>query len=131
MKPIIGIFPSFDEENKRVYLNKQYLDEIIRFGGIPFIIPLSSDQKTIYEIIRNIDGIILSGGYDIDPKYYGQENSGKSVNISEITDECENAVIRLALEADIPVLGICRGMQALETASQPAVIPTRPANAAL
>lgn len=113
MKPIIGIFPSYDEEKEQLYLNKQYLDEIISFGGIPFVIPLSSDQKIIYEIINDIDGLVLSGGYDIGPKCYGQENSGKSTGISEITDECESELIRLAIEADIPILGICRGMQAL------------------
>ena len=113
MKPIIGIFPSFDDEKKQIYLNKQYLDEIIRIGGIPFVLPLSSDQKTIYDLIKNIDGLILSGGYDIAPECYGQENTGKSINISKITDECEGEIIRLAIEADIPILGICRGMQAL------------------
>lgn len=113
MKPIIGIFPSYDEEKKQVFLKKQYLDEIIRFGGIPYIIPLSSDQKIIYEVISNINGLILSGGYDIDPKYYNQKNEGKSKGISETTDECEAVIIRLAVEADIPILGICRGMQAL------------------
>ncbi len=113
MKPIIGIFPSYCSETKRIYLNNQYLDGIINSGGIPYVIPMSSDQKTVYEIIKNIDGLVLSGGYDIDPKHYGQENSGKSVQISDFTDECEAVLIRLAVEADMPILGICRGMQAL------------------
>lgn len=113
MKPVIGIFPSYCDETKRIYLNNQYLEEIIRSGGIPYIIPMSSDQKTVYDIIKNIDGLILSGGSDIDPKYYGQSNSGKSVGISEFMDECEAVLVRLAVEDDLPILGICRGMQAL------------------
>ena len=113
MKPVIGIFPSFDDENKQTFLKQTYINEIIKSGGIPFIIPLTTDSKLILEIINNISGLVLSGGVDIDPKYYGEINSGKSVEISDFLDKCEKEVIRIALESDIPVLGICRGMQAL------------------
>lgn len=113
MKPIIDILPSFDEEKKQIFLNQSYMDAVIESGGIPFVFPLSEDPKIIFEALEEVDGLILSGGTDIDPKYYGEANSGKSLEINEFLDSCEAAVIRLALEADIPVLGICRGMQAL------------------
>ncbi|MBR2640226.1 MAG: gamma-glutamyl-gamma-aminobutyrate hydrolase family protein [Oscillospiraceae bacterium] len=113
MKPIIGIFPSFDEEKKQIFLNQAYFDAVIESGGIPFSIPLSENPEIISETIKNIDGIIFSGGTDINPKYYNEENFGKSLGICDFLDECERKTVALAVEADIPVLGICRGMQAL------------------
>ena len=113
MKPIIGIFPSYDEDKKQIFLNQTYIDEIMKSGGIPFIIPLTTDSKLILEIINDINGLVISGGVEIDPKYYGEINSGKSIEISDFLDKCEKEVIKIALESDIPVLGICRGMQAL------------------
>ena len=112
MKPIIGISPSYDIENKRIFLNKQYIDAVIESGGIPFVLPLTNDPKIVLKTIEQIDGLILSGGTDIDPECYGEANTGKSLEICPFRDESEEVLIRLALEADIPVLGICRGMQA-------------------
>lgn len=113
MKPIIGISPSYDIENKRIFLNKQYIDAVIESGGIPFVLPLTNDPEIVLKTIEQIDGLILSGGTDIDPECYGEANTGKSLEICPLRDESEETLIRLALEADIPVLGICRGMQAL------------------
>ena len=112
-KPIIGIFPSFNNEKNQVFIDSVYVDEIVDSGGIPYIIPISTDPERNLEFIESIDGLILSGGVDIDPKYYGEENTGKSVEISPVMDESESVLVRLAMEADIPILGICRGMQSL------------------
>ena len=113
MKPLIGILPSYNEEKEQVYLNKSYFDAIIEAGGIPVALPLFQDEKLILETINRFDGIILSGGSDINPKYYNQINSGKSLEINSFRDESEEKIIRILIESDIPVLGICRGMQAL------------------
>lgn len=113
MKPIIGIFPSYDKDKHNIFLDQEYIDAVIQSGGIPFVIPLSENEKNVFEALEQIDGLILSGGTDINPKYYGEENVGKSLGINDFLDKCEAVVIRLAMEADIPVLGICRGMQAL------------------
>ena len=113
MKPIIGIFPSYNEETKQIFLNQSYFDAIIKSGGIPVALPLLQDEKIILETINRFDGIILSGGSDINPKYYNQINSGKSLEINSFRDESEEKIVRVLIESDIPVLGICRGMQAI------------------
>ena len=113
MKPIIGIFPSYNEEKKQIFLNQSYFDAIIKSGGIPVALPLLQDEKIILETIKRFDGIILSGGSDINPKYYNQINSGKSLEINSFRDESEEKIVRVLIESDIPVLGICRGMQAI------------------
>lgn len=113
MKPVIGIFPFYDEENDKLIINRSYMDSVLRSGGIPFAISLSDNPEIIYETMKHLDGIIFTGGSDIDPSYYGESNSGKSIGILPFLDKCESITIRLCMEADIPVLGICRGMQAL------------------
>lgn len=113
MKPVIGIFPSYNEETKQVFLDDYYIDELLDSGAIPYIIPVTKDLETLTQILNTIDGLLLSGGVDIDPKYYGEENTGKIVEISSAMDESEQLLIKLAMEADLPILGICRGMQSL------------------
>lgn len=113
LKPVIGIFPSYDVEKKQIYLNKSYFDAILESGGIPVSVPLSEKEENILDYLDIIDGIVFSGGTDIAPEYYGETNTGKSLGINEFLDKCEALAIKLSIEADIPVLGICRGMQAL------------------
>ena len=113
MKPFIGILPSYTYEAKQIFLNKAYLDEIMASGAVPYVLPLTSDEETISEILSHIDGIIFSGGSDINPNYYGKEDTGKSKEINPLRDECEETYIKIALKKDMPILGICRGMQAL------------------
>ena len=74
------------------------------------------NEEIILETINRFDGIIISGGSDIDPEYYNQINSGKSLEVNSFRDKCEEKIIRILIESDIPVLGICRGMQLLNVA---------------
>ena len=113
MKPAIGIFPSYSDEKNYIYLKNLYFDEVMNSGGIPVIIPVTDDVDIVSETLKHIDGLILSGGWDIDPEYYSEKNKGKSENISAVLDKAESILIKLAIEADVPILGICRGMQAL------------------
>ena len=108
--PIIGISSSIIVDNSgsfagymRAYVNKDYVDAVIRAGGVPLIIPFSVDKEVIISQAQLIDGLILSGGHDINPYNYGQEPSQK---IGEIFPE-----------RDIPILGICRGFQLINVAA--------------
>ncbi|MBR5309865.1 MAG: gamma-glutamyl-gamma-aminobutyrate hydrolase family protein [Oscillospiraceae bacterium] len=113
MKPIIGILPSYDQDKKQIFLDDFYLDEITSSGGFAVVLAPTLDKEAVIETLDRIDGLVISGGVDIDPKYYGKENTGKSVGITPLLDESEYLYITLALEKDLPILGICRGMQAL------------------
>ena len=113
MKPVIGIFPSYSDEKNYIYLNNLYFDEVMNSGGIPVIIPVTDDADIVSETLKHIDGLILSGGWDIDPENYSEKNEGKSEKVSAVLDKAESILIKLAIEADVPILGICRGMQAL------------------
>ena len=118
MKPIIGIsgsiiiddggiFPGY----RRSYVNDDYIDSVIQNGGIPYIIPFNEDEEVVKEQLLNVQGLILSGGHDVDPHNYGEEPEQKLGDIWPERDKFDMRLLKLAEENGIPVLGICRGAQ--------------------
>ena len=97
-----------------VALPSQYLEAITRGGGVGVLIPpqpLERDEAD--RILRSLDGVVICGGWDIDPSRYGQEPSDKLEATDSLRDETEMTLLSVALELDMPVLGICRGAQML------------------
>ena len=121
-KPVIGISGSLiiDDSGsfagyKRSYVNNDYILSVIKNGGIPFIIPFNENEEVIKAQMEMIDGLLLSGGQDVAPKNYGEEPTPKLGDIFPERDDFEYALLKSALEAKKPVLGICRGSQIINT----------------
>lgn len=119
MKPLIGIIAG-EIQNKHIPWYPiaygqpyTYTDAIIRAGGLPVIIPLTSDKMVVDELYARLDGIMFVGGTDVNPKHYGEKSRRGNMKISDKRDEVELRLMRLALEDRKPILGICRGMQLL------------------
>ncbi|WP_341793822.1 MULTISPECIES: gamma-glutamyl-gamma-aminobutyrate hydrolase family protein [unclassified Rickettsia] len=122
-KPIIGL--TLDLANnceKYSYaafpwyaLRKNYADAIIKAGGVPLLLPYQS--STINELLAIIDGVVIPGGdEDIHPKFYEPEYAEDVVIANNERDEFEILVLKKSLARNIPILGICRGMQLLNVA---------------
>ncbi len=118
MKPVIGITSSLLENDCRDYykLYTNYCQCISDSGGIPVIIP-AAEKSSVDVYLDMMNGLLLSGGPDIAPAYYGQEVKVNNITTVKIRDESEILLTEKALEKDMPVLGICRGMQVLNVAS--------------
>lgn len=106
-----GNFPGY----KRSYVNDDYIDSVIQNGGIPFIIPFNEDKEVIKEQVKLVDAIILSGGHDVSPSNYNQEPSPKLGGIFPERDDFDFNLLECAMEEEKPILGICRGMQIINT----------------
>jgi len=115
-RPVIGISASYHEENRRLSLNERYFVAIIRAGGLPVMLPLTADEETACALLERIDGLLLSGGVDVLPARYGEETLPACGTIHENRDESELLLTRLALERNMPIFGICRGIQVLAVA---------------
>lgn len=89
------------------------MNAITGCGGVPYILPFFAEKAACADALEHIDGLLLTGGVDIAPECYGEKNMGKSVGICSLLDKSEKLLIDVAMKTDIPVLGICRGMQAL------------------
>ena len=94
---------------------QRYFHAIQRAGGTPLMLPPMPELVAeVPSLIRRVDAVVLHGGGDVDPRHYGQEPSAEQLyGIVPEHDEVELAVVRAALEADVPTLAICRGMQVL------------------
>jgi N5-(cytidine 5'-diphosphoramidyl)-L-glutamine hydrolase len=91
-------------------LENNYIDYIEKFGALIILIPNTTKNLKRYIEELSIEGIILTGGNDIKPKDYTKKNN-HDITISDKRDETEKKLLELAIEKDIPVMGICRGMQ--------------------
>jgi putative glutamine amidotransferase len=91
-----------------------YVDAIERAGGRPLLVPPSEDG--LEETLAAVDGLLFSGGSDIDPEEYGHEAHRETVGVRSDRDRGELALLRAALERDVPVLAVCRGSQVLNVA---------------
>lgn len=113
MKAIIGVSSSLKEDVLSVSMNN--IDAITRFGGIPFVLPnIAAEHAAI--IAERIDGLLLTGGGDIDPTLFGEEPHKGLGSITPERDLFELAIIAEMLRLDKPILGICRGAQILNVA---------------
>ncbi len=106
-KPYIAITPAYDAKMGTMSLNSDYTDAIIRAGGEPVILAFGSDDISRY------DGLLLTGGGDIDPQLFGHELNPHARLEGERRDSYEMKLLKNASEANMPVFGICRGMQML------------------
>jgi putative glutamine amidotransferase len=114
MKPVIGVTASWEEE--QMVLKHEYADWILKAGGIPLIVPCVDDPADIRRIGGAIDGLLLTGGADVDPAYYGEEPLPALGRVTPPRDRMELALTRHMLSLDKPVFAICRGLQVLNVA---------------
>jgi len=115
-RPVIGITGSYSTENRRLSLNERYFETVMRAGGLPVMLPQTSDEDMILEMLDRIDALLLSGGVDVLPARYGEETLPACGTINEKRDEFELRITKLALERNMPIFGICRGIQVLGVA---------------
>jgi putative glutamine amidotransferase len=122
-RPVIGICTAIERARWSVWdqqaalLPRNYVDAVQRAGGLVAMLPpdpeLASDPHQVLELI---DGLILAGGADIDPGSYGQQAHPETSGTVPERDAFEVALTRAAIERELPVLGICRGMQLINIA---------------
>lgn len=119
MKPLIGITADEIKNQERTWgpvmygQNHTYTDAIIHSGGIPVILPLTTNLSVLNSLTNKLDGLLLSGGKDVNPQLYKQKPHHTTVSASELRDRTETYLLRQALATQKPVLAICRGMQLL------------------
>lgn len=114
MKPIIGVSSNLTELVLSVPTDN--IHAVTRFGGVPIVLP-NMEKEGIDSIANLIDGLLLTGGGDIDPTLFGEEPHRSLGSIVPERDEFEIELIKKMLEQNKPILGICRGAQIMSIAS--------------
>ena len=113
-RPVIGITGNYEDLTCK--LGRGYYQSVVAAGGVSVVIPPVADKHVIVNTLEHIDALILSGGGDINPLWAGEEPSPKLHGINQERDLPELLIARLAYNRQIPMLGICRGIQTLATA---------------
>lgn len=119
-KPVIGLTTYFKiskDSNVPLYgLMLSYVRAVAGAGGIPVLVPLNVGDEDLAEVLRRVDGLLLPGGGDIDPRHYGGQPHELVEEIDDDRDRVEIGLARLAVREQKPVLAICRGHQVLNVA---------------
>jgi len=117
-RPLIGLSTSVTIEGtpERAYLNVAYLHAVQQAGGVPVLLPPHLDAGARAALLDRLDGLVLSGGGDIDPARYGETRHPRTADVSPERDELELSLVHRALERATPLLAICRGIQVLNVA---------------
>ena len=120
-RPRIGITMdagSPDEQCKVMELPVDYVDSIIRAGGLPILLPWSKDPAVRAELLEMVDGLLIPGGNDLDPHLYGQERHPETRLTARERQDFDLAILALAEQRQLPTLGICMGCQTMNVQRQ-------------
>ena len=121
MKPLVAVTMGSSPGDSagrpaRATLNAAYLRAIENAGAVPVLLAPGMGHETIEALMARVTGLMLTGGGDIDPARYGEAAHPKTVGVSVERDEMEDVATLWALERDMPILAICRGLQFLNVA---------------
>ncbi|WLV25441.1 gamma-glutamyl-gamma-aminobutyrate hydrolase family protein [Aciduricibacillus chroicocephali] len=123
MVPIIGVAGNIETRQgpifpgiKSAYISNDYIQSVELAGGAPCIMPLTNKQEVITALAERIDGLVLTGGADVNPLLYGEEPHQGLGRISPVRDEFDLSLFRAVHALGKPVLAICRGLQIVNVA---------------
>jgi putative glutamine amidotransferase len=118
LRPVIGLTTYREQAAWGVWdgladvLHAEYADAVLAAGGVPVLLPpASGSEAAARAVVARVDGLIVSGGADVDPARYGEEPHPRTTGWREDRDAWEAALLAAATEIDLPTLGVCRGMQ--------------------
>jgi putative glutamine amidotransferase len=124
LKPLIGLTTYREQAKWGVWdqtadlLPVMYADAIVRAGGVPLLLPPAiDDPDAAASIVARIDGLVVSGGADVDPRQYGEDPHPRTASWRPDRDAWELALLTSAAAANLPTLGVCRGMQVMAVAA--------------
>ena len=112
-KKLIALSPLWDNDDNRIWMRTTYPDAIRDCGAIPLILPLHISAEDAIQILDLCDGLLLTGGPDLHPSLFGEEIKPACGSICQARDVLEQTLYYHALERDMPILGICRGIQTI------------------
>ena len=116
LKPLIGVMPLWDDDKESVWMLPGYLEGIRQAGGIPVILPFTSENDELEQLAKICDGFLFTGGHDVSPELYSEKPVDDSVICCKDRDEMESWYLKYAISSDKPLLGICRGIQFINAA---------------
>ena len=119
-QPLIGVTASIALRGagfgETYVLSRRYVDAVQDAGGVPVIVPHNLAESALWRLFERLDGLLLTGGGDVDPAVYGETQHPSVVEVYPDRDRVEMALARWGIEHDKPCLAICRGIQVLNVA---------------
>ncbi len=116
MRPVIGITATYSEDKGASTCPMTYIESVIEAGGVPLLIPVMPEEP-LEKAFSSVDGLVFTGGVDVDPRLYNERPSPRLGRINPVLDKMEIWLARRALDARKPLLGICRGCQIVTVAA--------------
>jgi len=118
--PIIGITSSYAPPQEGIFgtisVGESYIQAVLRAGGLPVILPVGLSREDLQALFTRLDGVLLTGGGDIDPRRFEGLPHSRVYDIDERRDDLEIRLVQMAAESSKPFLGICRGIQVINVA---------------
>lgn len=117
MRPLIGVSCWQNPESLEFFVPEAYVQALRKAGTVPVLLPFVGSEEEAEQVLSRLDGLLLSGGVDLDPVHWGEEPYRQMGRIDPSRDQSELLLARRALSTGLPVLGICRGLQVLAVAA--------------
>ena len=114
--PLIGVSGSIDAEETRHFILRDYLTAVIAAGGVPVLLSPDMEGDMLEDCLARLDGLLMAGGNDVSPALFGEPPVEALGEVNPLRDGFEMRLVRLAAARHMPVLGICRGVQAMAAA---------------
>ena len=112
-RPVIGVTPLYDSTTSKWWIQLPYMSHLEINGAIPVMIQPTTNLATLEATLKRLDGVLLTGGPDVHPAYYGEKVLPECGYICPERDEIDCFIAKRAMELDMPLFGICRGHQVI------------------
>lgn len=116
MEPLVGISGSIDDQEYKQYIPRVYLQSALKAGTIPVVLSMDMSEAQIASCFGRIDGLLLTGGNDLDPLLFGESPVQAIQQVDPLRDRFEMMLVKEAYSRSMPIFAICRGLQTLNVA---------------